>query len=147
MPVNTSDIFQTDDNGFSPPNFGGTLGVVAMTVEYTDTVEKVGPELPPNAIPVWMFVSVTEDFDDTSGDTLDIGITGNGDYFADDVDVSTAVNVDSSDTGFVVGRYGVLLEESVNLVATYTEDTGDASQGSANIVLVYFIAGESVTIE
>ncbi len=137
--------FVTEENGFVIPASGGTVGVIGGTIEYTDTTEKIVCEIPDNVIPVGILVSVVTDFDDSTGDTLDIGITGNGDYFADDLDVATAGNFDATD--MVAGRYGVKLGSSLNLVATYTEDTGDASQGLANILLFYILAGETVELD
>ena len=140
-------LFTTDENGFVTPASGGTLAAIGMKVEYTDTTEKEGPEIPDNAVPVALIVSVTEDFNDSTGDTLDIGITGTSDYFADDLDVSTAANFLPNDTGMQVGVYGVTLGSGLKLVATYTEATGDADQGIANIILVYYLAGEVVTLD
>lgn len=147
MLFDNPEIFQVEDNGFAPPASGGTIGVLAGTVEYTDTTVKNLGELPDNAIPVALIVSVVTDFNDSTGDTLDIGITGNEDYFVDDLDVSTAGNFTINDTGFVAGRYGVKLGAGLQLNVTYTEATGDADQGLANIILFYILAGDTVVLD
>lgn len=144
---NNPKLFTVGENGFAPPLSGGSIGVIGGTVEYTDTTAKNLGEIPENAVPVLLMVSVVTDFNDSTGDTLDIGITGDGTYFATALDVATAGNFLPNDTGMSAGVYGVKLGEGLQLTVQYTEATGNASQGLANILLFYYLAGDTVVLD
>lgn len=146
MAFTQSGTFSTDADGFGIPRFGGALACRQGLVEYTDTSAKTLFTLPANSVPVWVTIDVTEDFDDTAGDTLDIGAAADGDYFANDVDIATAVTVSTGATGFIVGRTGTQLDEPTAITATYTGTDGDASQGAAVITVWYFIQEDGYTV-
>lgn len=141
-------IFQVGENGFAMPNSGGTIGVLGGVVTFeNDSVSKDLGLIPDNAVPVMLMVSVTEDFDSGTSDVLDIGLTSDADYFADDLDIADAGNFLPNDTGMIAGRYGVKLGSGEQLTALYVSDGTAPSQGSVNVLLFYYLAGEVVNLD
>lgn len=148
MPFNNANVGQLPNNNeWGVPDFGGTIGVVGGLIEYTDTTAKELATIPKNAVPVMLMVSVTEDFDDSTGNDLEIGIATDADYFATAIDIGTVGNFLPNATGVVAGRYGVKLTSPVKLQAKYTEATGNASQGKVNVLLFYYLAGDVVNVD
>ena len=142
MPLGNPDFFQVAENGFGVPSSGGSIGVVGGTVAYTDTSEKTILRLPDNAVPVWVVVSVSTDFDGTTAD-LDVGLDTDADYFVAAASLLTQGDYASGDTGFVVGRLGVGVGKNASLVATFT---GDSTAGEANILIFYYLAGDGIVV-
>ena len=139
--------FEVEENGFAPPLSGGSVGVLAGTVEYTDITAKIIGEIPENAIIVGLLVSVTTDFDAGTNNDLEIGITSNADYFATLLDVGTVGNFREDATNMVAGRYGVKLGHGENLVVTYIPTGTASTQGVANVILYYILAGDTVVLD
>lgn len=143
---NNPELFTVGENGFSLPLSGGSIGVVGGIIEYTDETVKTIVEIPENAVPVMLMVSVTEDFDAGTNNDLEIGITSDPDYFATLLAVGTAGNFLPNATNMVAGRYGVKLGVGESLVATYIPTGTAAANGIANILLFYYLAGDTVEL-
>lgn len=123
-------------DGFAPPAFGGTLALMHNTVAYTDTTAKTLFTLPAGAVPVAVLVNVTAAFDDTGTDLLDIGITGDANYFADNLNVASAGQLV---TGMDTAALYTQLAVPTAVTATYTGQNGDAAAGTAVIGVWYYL--------
>jgi hypothetical protein len=145
---NNAPVFQKTNGNFGVPDFGGTVGVTAISIDYTDTSAKVedGARLPKNAVPVHVMVSISTDFDAGTSNDLEIGIESDPDYFATALDIGTVGNFLPDATGFVAGRYGVKLTQEEKLSVKFTPAGTAATQGEANIIIFYYIAGDTVLI-
>ena len=147
MIANNSPLFTVNPNGFALPLSGGSIGVVGGTFDFEDATAKNLVLIPENSVPVFLMVSVTTDFDAGTDNDLAIGLGTDTDYFATAIDIGTAGNFLPNDTGFVAGRYGVKIEEELQLTATYTESGTSATQGEANVLLFYYLAGDTVVLD
>lgn len=76
-------------------------------------------------------VMVTVAFNGGGTDLLDIGKSGSAEFFASDLDLSSA--------GFVTVDVNTDLKVSVDttIIATYTDANGDSSAGTGYIVIAY----------
>lgn len=107
-------------------------GVVAISADVTheDTAARALFTLPPGATPLFAVVQVLAAFDDTGTDLVDLGIPGDDDYFANDVDVSAV-------GGSLVVVPNATVTGQTALTAKYTGANGDAAAGRATVTLVY----------
>ena len=86
----------------------------------------------PNARVRDVVVEVTEAFDGTGTDLLDVGYSGDADAYTNNVDISsTGIKTVTLEAG--VGWDGVARE----VTATYTDANSDATQGKC-LVIVFF---------
>lgn len=102
-------------------------------IYYTDNaVQKVLFTLPGSAIILEFFVNVTTAFNDSGTDLLDIGIDGTLEYYAADVDLSSAdqVVVTQSHLGNVGTRV-------VEIVGKYAGQNSNATTGVAEVSVLY----------
>lgn len=141
------DNFEVGSNGFANPLSGGSVGVLGGTIEFDDVGAKNLGEIPENAIPVMLIVSVETDFDAGTNNNLDVGLTSDGDYFADDMAIGTQANYLPDATGMIAGRYGVKLGAGEQLTAEYVQSGTAATTGKAHVILFYILAGETVVMD
>jgi hypothetical protein len=87
--------------------------------------------LPSGATPLLALVVVTTAFNDSGTDTLEIGVSGNTDYYA--------VGIPLGSTGAqLVALTNVLsLSRKTAIVAKYTGGSGDATAGRAEVHILY----------
>lgn len=124
-------------DGFTPPAFGGTEALVFATIAYTDTTAKSLFTLPQGAVVTGIVVDVTTAFNDGGTDLLDIGITGTGAYYVNDLSVAS---VGQPAVTVVAGRlFATALTEPTVVTATYIPGTPDASAGVATIAFRYIV--------
>lgn len=136
-PFSAPNSYVQNEDGFAPPTYGGAEATMYGTIAYTDTTAKNLFTLPEGAVVTGITINVTTEFDDTVGNTLDIGITGNGDYFADGVSVATAGQIV---TGMVPDSlFAAPLTEDTQVTATYIEANSDATEGAATIAIRYIL--------
>jgi hypothetical protein len=102
------------------------------TVAYTDTAAKNLFQIPANADIVGITVNVTTAFDDTGTDLLDIGKTGTGNFFKNDLDVSSA---GQTVTGW--SNFGDVGASAITVTATYIPQTPNAAAGAATIIFFW----------
>lgn len=114
----------------------GVEQVLRATVAYTDTTAKSLFTIPSGAVITGWVVSVTEAFNDTGTDLLDIGVAGTVAKFANDLDVSSQALVTS---GIVSTQVGIVQATAQAVIGTYTGQNSDASAGLAVVVVRYFI--------
>ena len=104
---------------------------IHTSIAYTDTSAKNLLSVPAGAI-VWdIDVYVSTAFNDSTTDTIDIGITGSSTRYDTGVDVSG--------TGFATLSLSNIPDymSATYVTATYVGGTGDASQGAAYIYIWY----------
>lgn len=105
------------------------------TIEFADagTDITVGV-IPPGSliIPALSGAHVTEAFNGSTGDTLDVGDGTTAQQFASALDVS-AIGLVTLDSAYS----NMLVSESTTIVANYTDATGDASAGSMEVLIAY----------
>lgn len=104
--------------------------VKKIQVTYTDTTATC--DIPINAIILNLYLQVTTEFDDTGTDLIDIGISGSGERYAADVDVST--------TGWKTLNLSNIPDQyssNTTITMTYTGQNEDATQGVAKLYIEY----------
>lgn len=105
----------------------------------TDNTAKTIGTLPARAIVTGGGVWVITGFDDTTGDDLDIGVSGSDDdLFASAIDVNTASSISSLDDLADANRYSATARKvTVNFT---TAPTDDGTAGEAIIYIEYAVA-------
>ena len=134
-----SSNYVTDGDQFGVPRLGGDVAVRYGTVTFEDTSATTLFDLPQGAVVVDAMVEVTTAFDDSGTDQLDVGLGSDGDYFVNNLDVSSTGVSRYGATGFIAARaFGDPLENNTAVTATYTGQNGDATEGEA-VVAVWYI--------
>lgn len=106
------------------------------TIAYTNTTAKDLVTLPANAVIDDILVNVTTAFNDSGTDLLDIGLKGGaGDYYAADVDVSSAVLVRPSG----ITHAGSVGATAVTITGTYAGQNTNATAGAATVTVIYHV--------
>lgn len=90
--------------------------------------------LPAGALLLRAYPWVTVAFTGTGTDLLDIGVTGELDKFATDLDVSSVGQKTDTD---LAGEAGALMAADTPVYATYADANSDADAGSAIVVLEF----------
>jgi hypothetical protein len=135
MTFNAPGSYITDDDNFAPPTFGGAVAVKYGTVAHTDTTAKDLFTLPEGAVVVGITVNVSTAFTDTGTNLLDIGISGTGNYYANDLNVATVGQIV---TGMQVARlFEAPLEAPSTVTATFIGQNADAGAGLATVCFFY----------
>lgn len=136
-PFSAPSSYVQNEDGFAPPTYGGAVATIFGTVAYTDTTAKSLFTLPEGAVVVGITVNVTTAFNDTGTDLLDIGITGTGNYYANDLNVATATQIT---TGMQVARlFSTPLAEDTVVTATFIGQNADALAGAATVCFLYIL--------
>jgi hypothetical protein len=107
---------------------------LTATVTHADATAKDLFTIPTNAMLIGFQTIVTEAFDDTGTDLLDIGLKGTGgNHYASAMDVST--------TGLKTPNYTNLgvVGANTTITATFTGQNSDATKGSAVIIALYLM--------
>lgn len=125
----------------------GTVGSVARQYSYQmihylrktivfgdDAVEKSVGWVPAGALilPALSGAFVTTLFNGSTGDLIDIGVAGNSDLLATDLDVSS-VGLKTLDEAAGL----MLMTADTEIVAQYDDASSDATTGSAEIIIAY----------
>lgn len=105
------------------------------TVAYTDTTAKDLFVIPANADIIGILVNVTTAFNDSGTDVLDIGKTGTGNHFKNDLDVSST---GQTVTGW--SNLGDVGASAVTVTATYTGQNANSSAGAATVTVLWTVA-------
>lgn len=112
--------------------------VAKKTITYfTRGSAQVLVALPADGV-VWSIqLEVTEAFNGSGTDLLDIGVTGTGNHYKDDLDVSgtIALSVETAMDGNVPEH----LSGGTNIIAQYFDENSDATAGSLDIYVEYTI--------
>ena len=137
QPFSAPGDFVRDSDDFAPPTYGGAEAVKYATIAYTDTTAKDLFTLPEGAVVTGIVVDVTTAFNDGGTNLLDIGITGTGAYYVNDLSVASA---GQPAVTVVAGRlFATALTEPTVVTATYIPGTPDASAGVATIAFRYIV--------
>lgn len=88
-------------------------------------------ELPENAVNWTIKVNITTSFNGSGTDLLDIGVTGEGNRYKDDLDIS-ATGWNDADTNLPDKMSG-----TTQITAEYTDENSDATQGAGEIYVEY----------
>jgi hypothetical protein len=132
--------YVSDSNLFAPPHFGGTIAAMHGSFTYQDTAAKTLFTLPKGAVPVFWWLNVTTAFNSSGTDLADLGITGDGDYFANDVDVAAAAWLPPSTSGMDKSRLcAAPLAEDTDVTAQFAQSVADASAGAATFCVFYIL--------
>lgn len=105
-------------------------------VTYEDTTATELFTLPAGAVIDALTINVTAGFNDDSSAILDIGIDGEVDKFAADVDVSSE---GIQTTGIVAAEIGAVQASETVVTAIYTGGEGDANAGEAVVICLYHV--------
>lgn len=125
-----------DQDGFGPAALGGRVNVKFASVTFEDTTAKALFTLPQGAEIVDWQVNVTTAFNGSGTDLLDIGKAGDGDAFANDLNVATATQLK---TGFVPSAMFTPLAEDTTVTATFAQSVADADAGEAVVACFYIL--------
>lgn len=129
--------YNADRDGFSRPDFGGTLGVRYGTVSFSDTGAVTLATLPAGAVIVdWRIITKTA-FNAGTTNTIDIGLGATGDALAANVAAGAVGVYRMGATGTALGSVGVALETETALTATYEQSGTAATTGSAIVLVEY----------
>jgi hypothetical protein len=130
-----------DAYGNLPPKHGGSVACVRATVVYTNTDSTAFAELPAGAVIVDYYVDVQTGFTGSTGDTLEVGFSDNADAIVDALDISSTglVRAGAGATTPTAELNGTPTAEPTTLYYLYTDATGDADAGSADIVIFYTV--------
>ena len=104
----------------------------SAVVTYKDTTAKELFTLPSNAKILFFLVDVQTAFNDSGTDLLDLGKTGDGDFFADDIDVSAATQIMTQQ--YELGDVGDGIK---TITGTYVGQNSNATAGKAVVTCVY----------
>jgi hypothetical protein len=114
---------------------GFDIGSMSTQVTKTDKTSKKIGDLPPNSVVIDVKAQVTEAFNSSGTDHLDIGITGTANYFADNIDVSS---VGVPTVTRTAGSFGVVsASEGKEIYAVYIPGVDDATTGAAYVTVNY----------
>lgn len=113
---------------------GAGLQVQSNTLAFGDATAKDLFKLPAGAIPIEIGVIVTTGFTDTGTDLVDIGKTGTGDFFVNDLDVAAL-----GKKAPTVSNLGAVLAAETQVTGTFIGQNGNAGAGAALIYCVYFV--------
>ena len=120
------------------PVVNGSLCVTSVWVEYTDAgmYPSMGA-LPANHVVIDTKIHVTEAFNGSGANTIEIGASGDNDAYATATDVSTIGIKDPAD-GISMGYNSSATSSAV--FGLYTDSNSDATAGKALVQLFYFIS-------
>lgn len=113
------------------------MHVVKAEVLYSNVTQTTIIALPANAVIWGIAVNVVTLFNDTGTDLLDIGITGTGNKYIDNLDVSSTFFESTSDNGATLTANNIPDSPEANIIFTYTGGNSDASAGLAYIFIHY----------
>lgn len=133
-----SDDFVKNTDGFGVPRFGGAIACMYNTVAYTDTTAKTLFTLPAGAVVVGVKVVITTAFDGTTP-VLDIGRGSTANYFANDLDASSAGALLDDATGMNEKLFETALTAETPVTATFAVAEGTPSQGAAAVAVFYVL--------
>lgn len=106
-----------------------------QAVTWTDTTAVTLFTLPADAVPIDIKVDVPTGFTDSGTDLLDIGITGTGNYFVNDLDIAATGRKAPTLTNL-----GVSVGSSpVDVTATYIPQNSNAAAGRAIVTVLYLV--------
>jgi len=132
--------FIVDDDGNAAPDLGG-VAVWDGVFDKEDTTAKTLFTLPAGAVPLDWWIDVTVDFNAGTNNNLDIGITGDDDYFAADLAIGTLAVYRLGDTNYVVGRVGVQLTVDTAVTVIYKPTGTTVTTGDARFFLSWRLDG------
>lgn len=126
----------------SLPN--GLVGNVPATVEYavratlayTDTAAKTLFTLPSGAVITDWVLNVTEAFDDTGTDQVNLGITGTAAKFASSLDVSST---GLKTSGVVAAEIGAVQSGAKIVKGIYAGQNSNAAHGAMVVMCRYIV--------
>jgi hypothetical protein len=137
MSTTTVNNFTKDTYGNAQPNFGGDVACIQGIVNFDDVGAVTLGSLPAGATVVDWSIAEVIDFDAGTNNNMDLGITGNGDYFANDVAIGTQGVQRMGVSGTDFTSIGVKFTAPTLITATYTQSGDAAEQGSALITIYY----------
>lgn len=129
--------FSENPDGFTHPDYGGTLAVKFSAVTYLNisTLPASLFALPLGAVIVGWIVNITTAFNGTGTNLLDIGISGTTQKYA------AALNVGASGQityGFVASQlFTTALAETADVQAIYTDGNSNSSAGALTVAVLY----------
>lgn len=113
-----------------------SAGALSITVRYRVAADAAAIELPPNAVVLSGGVTVTEAFDSSVSDVLDIGDSASEARYADDVDLTTLGRTELVPTGY-------RNTTGASITARWT-GLGDApTQGAFRLDVKYYVEGRA----
>lgn len=125
-----------DGDGFGPYALGGQVNAKFGAVTFEDTTAVNVFSLPAGAIILAWLVNVTEAFNSSGTDLLDIGIEGSAAAYANDLNVAATGQIPN---GFVPTALFTPLEVDTDVYATFTQSVADADEGAAIVGCLYII--------
>jgi len=140
MSFTASKNFVTTPDGFAPPRFGGAVAVKYGTLAFGDAADKNLFTLPAGAVVVDMTVDIVTAFNAATTNTIDVGIAGNDDYFANDLAAGTIATLRYGATGTDrTAFWSTPLTTETQVQATYDQTGTAADAGLARIALWYIV--------
>lgn len=136
MPFKSPGVYVKDQDGFTPPDFGGGVAVKYRSVTFANSTAVTLFTLPKGAVIVGWLVNITTAFNGTGADLLRIGRAGTANAYANDLDLASAVQLV---TGFSPAEMFVALTADTAIQATYVNVAADASAGAATVCVKYIL--------
>ena len=129
-------VYVKDQDGFTPPDFGGAVAVKYRAITFATMTAVTLFTLPKGAVIVGWLVNITTAFNGTGADVLDIGLAGTANAYANDLDLTIAAQLV---TGFDPSAMFIALTADTAIQATYVNVAADASAGAATVCVKYIL--------
>lgn len=118
------------------------LGQVAVAqsalIGFADAASAVDIcSIPANSQILEIYVDIFTAFDSSGTDLLDIGVDGDADKFANDLDLSSAARLLGSSDVSQLAEYDDIGTAQITIQGTYTQSVADASAGSCRVTVLY----------
>lgn len=131
--------FVTNNNQFAPPTAGGAVALMYAPFTFADTALRTLFTLPAGAVPVDWWIDVLTDFNAGTNNNLDIGTTGDGDYFAAALAIGTQGIFRAGATNTVFGRLGIQFTVPTGISITYAPTGTTVTTGAAKLFVSYIL--------
>lgn len=136
--------YDHNTDGFSHPDYGGTLAIKSNTLVYTDVTAKSMFTLPVGAVIVMWITNISVVFNGSGTDLLNVGISGTAAKYASGIVVSALGQIT---TGYVGTQLFIApLTEEVPVTAIYVDANSDASTGALTLACVYYLSNTSAAV-
>lgn len=110
----------------------------SATVAYTNAGTAVDIcVLPANSQIIEIYVDVYTAFNSSGTDLLDIGVSGEANRFADNLDLSAQARLRATSDVSQLAELDDIGTSQITVQATYAQSVADASAGSARVTVLY----------
>jgi len=115
-----------------PSNLKLNVFAKQATIRRTDTVAKNLFTLPANAVILYFLVDVDTAFNSSGTDFLDIGKSGNANFYANDVDLSAIGQIMVQESNL-----GDIGSSVLQITGIFVQSVADATAGVADVTCVF----------